>query len=367
MNATLREQVDSLYLAKTGGMEMSKIQVGIVGLGWAASGHLIAFEANPDAEVVAVCSSKDLNPEQLREMCGNDATLYHDYDEFLQHPGLQVVDICTPHFMHPEQTIKAAQAGKHVMIEKPMALSYDSLLAMRDAIHKAGVNSTVFFELRFIPHFELINACMDQGLLGDVHYLEVDYYHGVGPWYGQYGWNIKKDKGGSSLLTAGCHALDAMLYFSRREVEEVYARSTKSSAPFAQAYEYDTTSVTLVSFDDGSVGKCTSSIDCRQPYVFNIKLVGSEGTLWNDQVWSEKLPGLRADQWVNTPTAQAESGDVLDHPYGPQIDHFINCLKEGRPNDFIGVDEAFKTHRVVFAIEKSLAEGRPVKISELPI
>jgi predicted dehydrogenase len=49
---------------------------------------------------------------------------------------------------------------------------------MRDAIHKAGVNSTVFFELRFIPHFELINACMDQGLLGDVHYLEVDYYHG---------------------------------------------------------------------------------------------------------------------------------------------------------------------------------------------
>jgi predicted dehydrogenase len=123
MNATLREQVDSLYLAKTGGMEMSKIQVGIVGLGWAASGHLIAFRANPDAEVVAVCSSKDLSPEQLREMCGNDATLYHDYDEFLQHPGLQVVDICTPHFMHPEQTIKAAQAGKHVMIEKPMALS----------------------------------------------------------------------------------------------------------------------------------------------------------------------------------------------------------------------------------------------------
>jgi len=200
---------------------MAAINVGVVGLGWAASGHLPAFQANPDIEVVALCSSKELSTEQIREMCGNDAALYHDYDEFLQHPDLDVVDICTPHHLHPPQAIQAAEAGKHLMIEKPLAVDYESLLAMRNAIEAAGVKSTVYFELRFIPHFDLVRSVMAQGLLGDVHHFEVDYYHGIGPWYAQYEWNVKKEIGRSALITAGVHALDALLYFADRAVEEV--------------------------------------------------------------------------------------------------------------------------------------------------
>lgn len=345
---------------------MKKVQVGVVGLGWAASGHLLAFKANPQCEVAALCSSKSLSKEQIRAMCGSDAALYHDYAAFLKHPGLDVVDICTPHWLHPPQAIQAAQAGKHLMIEKPLALDYPSLLAMRDAVHRAGVKSTVYFELRFIPHFQLVKSALAQGLLGHVHHLEIDYYHGIGPWYAQYAWNIIKEKGGSSLLTAGCHALDAMLAFAEREVTEVFAYSVKSAMPAMQAYEYDTTSVALLKFADGAIGKCTSCIDCRQPYVFNIKLVGSEGTLWNDKLWTTKLEGLRKDAWMELPSVAAESGDVLDHPYPPQIDEFIRCVQEDKPSR-IDFDEAFKTHRAVFAIEKSLAEGRPVKLAELAV
>ncbi len=125
---------------------MASINVGVVGLGWAASGHLPAFMANPDIEVVALCSSKELSAEEIREMCGSDAALYHDYEEFLQHPDLDVVDICTPHHLHPPQAIQAAETGKHLMIEKPLAIDYESLLEMRDAIAAAGVKSTVYFE-----------------------------------------------------------------------------------------------------------------------------------------------------------------------------------------------------------------------------
>lgn len=346
---------------------MADIKVGVVGLGWAASGHLPAFAQNEHCVVDALCSSKDLGPEEIRELCGgHDATLYHDYEEFLQHPGLDVVDICTPHHMHAEQTVKAAEAGKHVMIEKPLALNYDALLQMKRAIDKAGVKSTVYFELRFIPHFELINSVLDQGLLGDVHYYEVDYYHGIGPWYGQFEWNVKKEMGGSALITAGCHALDAMLYFADKPVEEVYGYSSKSTAEVMEPYEYDTTSTAILSFEDGTHGKVTSSIDCRQPYVFNVHLVGSEGTLWNDEMWTTKIKGLRADEWMKTPTAQAESGDVLDHPYAPQIDHFMECLINGEES-FINFESAFKTHRVMFAIEKALEEGRPVRLEELEV
>jgi len=342
---------------------VADIKVGIVGLGWAASGHIPAFNANPNCEIAAVCSSK--SQEAANEMVGGEVAVYDTLEAFLEHPDLDVVDICTPHPMHAEGAIKAAEAGKDLMIEKPLAIDYDSLLAMREAIQKAGVKSTVYFEMRFIPHFDLISSILGQGLLGDLHHLEVDYYHGIGPWYGQYGWNIKKDMGGSALITAGCHSLDLLIEFADREVDEVFAYSTKSTKEFAQAYEYDTTSVAIIRFADGTVGKCTSCIDCRQPYVFNVHLIGSEGTLWNDRLWSTKLEGLTKDEWVHTPTAQAESGDVMAHPYPPQVDDFMECILEDRDSR-INFEEAFITHRVMFAIEKSLEEGRPVKLEELP-
>jgi predicted dehydrogenase len=341
---------------------MSSVKVGIVGLGWAASGHIPALNANPDAEIAAVCTSKD--PAAARAMAGADVMVYHDFDEFLKHPGLDVVDICTPHHRHAAQAIAAAQAGKHLMIEKPLATSYADLLAMRDAIAKAGVLSTVYFELRFIPHFQLVKSVMAQGLLGKVHHFEVDYYHGIGPWYGQHAWNVKKEVGVSALVTAGCHALDGLMFFADRPVDEVFAYSTKSAAEWAQDYEYDSTSVTLLKFADGTMGKCTSCVDCRQPYVFNIHLVGSEGTLLGNKLSSTKLKGVNKEEWVEIPTTEATSGDVLDHPYPPQVDEFMACVKAGE-DSMINFAEAFKTHEVIFASNKALEEGRPVKVAEL--
>jgi predicted dehydrogenase len=343
---------------------MSKFKIGIAGLGWAASGHIPAFCANPDAEIVAACTCKA--PEQAQAMCGSEIAVYEDFDQMLKHPGLEVVDICTPHHLHAQMAIKAAQAGKHLMIEKPVATKYEDLLAMRDAITQAGVLSTVYFELRYIPHMTLVKSVMAQGLLGQVHHFEVDYYHGIGPWYGQHAWNVKKEIGVSALVTAGCHALDAMLYFADREVDEVFGYSTKSSAQWAQDYEYDSTSVAVIKFADGSLGKCVSCVDCRQPYVFNIHLVGSEGTLRGDKLSTTQIQGVNKEEWIAIPTTEATSGDVLDHPYPPQVNDFMECLKTGTDSR-INFAEAFKTHRVIFAIDKAIDEGRPVKLSELAV
>lgn len=345
---------------------MSKFSVGIVGLGWAASGHIPAFIANPDCEISAVCSSKDLSAEEVANLTGNpEARLYHDYEEFLKHPGLQIVDICTPHNMHAPQAIAAANAGKDLMIEKPMATTYQELLAMRDAINHNGVKSTVYFELRFIPQYALVKSLIAQGLLGTVHHIEVDYYHGIGPWYMQHAWNVKKEVGVSALVTAGCHALDGLLYFKDTEVAEVSGFSTKSSAEWAKDYEYDSTSIGILKFADGTTGKCVSCVDCRQPYVFNVHLVGSEGTLLNNKLSSTRLAGVNKEEWIEIPTTEATSGDVLDHPYPPQVNEFMAALKDGR-DSIINFAEAFKTFRVVFAIDKAIAENRTVKLSELP-
>src|SRR5262249_15008212 len=159
-----------------------------------------------------------------------------------------------------------------------IAIDFESARNMRKAIRDAGVQACVCFECRFSQHATLIRSVLDQGLLGELHYAEIDYYHGIGPWYGQFAWNVKKDFGASSLLTAGCHAMDLLLWFMGGRVEEVTSYSDRSRSPIFAPYEYDTTSITLVRFTDGRVGKCASVVDCLQPYYFHMHLVGSEGS-----------------------------------------------------------------------------------------
>src|SRR5262249_56156386 len=111
--------------------------------------------------------------------------------------------------------------------------------------HEEGVKTCVCFEVRFSQQANVIRATIDQGLLGALHYAEVDYYHGIGPWYGQFGWNIKKDFGGSSLLTAGCHALDLPLMFIHSQVEEVMSYSNSRKSPIFGLFVYYTTSMDM--------------------------------------------------------------------------------------------------------------------------
>lgn len=343
---------------------MADLRVGIVGLGWVAGAHIQTFKAVKGASVTAVCSRRKLDPVKLEREFGIPLQVYTDYNQMLRDGNLDVIDICTPHPFHAEQAIAAAQAGKHLIIEKPVSLSYKDLKAVRAAIKKARVQACVCFEVRFSAHFRLTKSVIDSGLLGELHYGEVDYYHGIGPWYGQFEWNVKKDFGGSSLLTAGCHALDALLFCMDGPVAEVMTYSTRSQSKTFARYEYDTTTTTILKFKDGRVGKVASVIDCLQPYYFHVHLVGSEGSMLDNRFYSNKLDGLKKE-WTTLATSLIDSGDVKDHPYEPQFQAFADSVRKERPMPLTDFETAFESHRVMFAADRSAAEGRPVKLSEL--
>ncbi len=343
---------------------MSDLRVGIVGLGWVAGAHIDAFKAVAGAEVTAVCSRRQLDEAALTRDYGIPLRGFTRYEAMLADPDIDAIDICTPHPQHAQQAIDAARAGKHLIIEKPICLSYADALAMRAAIREAQIQTCVCFECRFSQHFDLIHSCIGDGLLGEIHYAEVDYYHGIGPWYGQYGWNVKKDFGGSSLLTAGCHALDGLLYFMDSEVEEVTTYSAKSGSRLFEPYEYDTSTVTLLRFKDGKIGKVASIVDCLQPYYFHIHLVGSEGSLLDNRIYSQKLRGMTKARWSVLETALIDSGDVVDHPYQPQFQAFVDSIEKGKPMPLTDFETAFETHRVVFASDRSASEKRTVKLTE---
>ena len=206
---------------------------------------------------------------------------------------------------------------------------------------------------------------IDAGLLGKLHYGEIDYYHGIGPWYGQYRWNTKRELGGSALLTAGCHALDALLLCMGGDVEEVTSYATQSANPVFSAYEYPTTSTTILKFKSGAVGKCAAVVDCLQPYYFHTHLVGSEGSLLDNRFHSQKLDGLNRHAWSQLSMKMLDSGDVADHPYQTQFQAFFDALDAGKDMPLTSFTDGFATHRIIAAADRSAAEGKPVRVGEM--
>lgn len=358
MNGVVNRNIDK-------NITMGDLNVGIVGLGWVAGAHIETFKNVEGANVTAVCSRRDLDEGQLEKQYSLPLKAYNHLDEMIDDPSLDIIDICTEHPLHPEQAIAAAKAGKHLIIEKPIALNYEDAKAVGDAIRKAGVRACVCFEVRFSGQGMAIRSMIDEGLLGDLHYGEVDYYHGIGPWYNQYKWNIKEKMGGSSLLTAGCHALDLLLWYMDDEVEELVSYSNKSKSPHFTPYEYDTTSVTLLKFKNGRIGKVASVIDALQPYYFHIHLAGSEGSLLDDQFYSSRLKGSTKDRWSRIAAPLIDSGDVDDHPYQPQFQAFVDSIGKNEPMELTDFETAFYSHKVAFAADLSAKTGRPVKLSEM--
>jgi UDP-N-acetyl-2-amino-2-deoxyglucuronate dehydrogenase len=340
---------------------MKKYNVGIVGYSWAATAHIAAINAGGYAQVTAIYSSRDLNETELSARYGTPIRTYTDLDTMLADPDIHIVSICSYPFQHKEQAVAAARAGKHLILEKPLALSWPDCQAVEAAVQQAGVKACVCFELRHSNQLLATKAVIDQGLLGELHYGEVDYYHGIGPWYGQFRWNIRKEAGGSSLLTAGCHALDALLLCMGSDVAEVTSYDTKSKSEIFQPYEYTTSSVTILKFRNGSIGKCAAIVDCLQPYYFHTHLCGSEGSLLDNKFHSMKL-GTNKNAWSTLAMKMADSGDVSDHPYQAQFDTFFNSIDAGVEMPLTSLGEALKTHEVLFAADQSAATGKPVSM-----
>ncbi|HEY1173674.1 MAG TPA: Gfo/Idh/MocA family oxidoreductase [Verrucomicrobiae bacterium] len=341
---------------------MKKYNVGIIGYGWVATAHIPSINASTQAQVTAIYSSRTLNSTELSAKYGSNITTYTDLDTMLADPNIHAVSVCSMPSLHAKHVIAAAKAGKHIIVEKPLAMSWKDVLAMQKAVDEAGVKTCVCFECRWSSQFLATKGVIDEGLLGKLHYGEVDYYHGIGPWYGQYRWNIFKKDGGSALLTAGCHALDALLLCMGSEVTEVTSYDTQSANKNFTPYEFKTTSVTILKFKNGAVGKCSAVVDCMQPYYFHTHLVGSEGSLLDNKFHSMKMAGLNKSKWSELSMKMLDSGDVSDHPYQTQFQAFFDALDKGKDMPLTNLKQAVESHRVLFAADKSAATGKTVKL-----
>jgi len=336
------------------------IGVAVHGAGTVSAGHLSAYLRNPRCRVVAIGSrTREGAAAKAREV-GLDPDsigIYDDLAELLAHPGLDAISVCTPHHLHAPNTIEAARAGKHVLIEKPVATNPDDLHAMDRAVREAGVRTVVSFVLRWIPLVQAALALRDAGLFGEPIFVQADYWHNSeqSGYPGPPGRLLRP--GLDAMLSGGCHAVDLARYLMRSDVVEVTALETTGLVGATRALNQ----VALVRFANGRMGKVSALTEPWIPYQFNVDLLGSEGGLRDNRFYSRKVPGVL--DWATFPTVLPNSGLVAHHPFQGEIDHFVECVANG-VESHASLRDAVNTHLACFAIsESSRAGGRPVEVA----
>ncbi|MBR2641725.1 MAG: Gfo/Idh/MocA family oxidoreductase [Lentisphaeria bacterium] len=192
---------------------MEKVKIGVIGCGTIGSVHTNAYAKVENAEVVALC---DILPDRLAEKAKlhNIAKTYTDYNQLLADPEIEAVSVCVPNNMHAPIAIAALNAGKHVMLEKPMTLNPDlarDIIAARDASGKQLQMGMVW---RQKDEAELVKEAIEAGRLGEIYQIRVKLIRrrgipGLGGWF-----TTKACSGGGGLIDIAVHFLDLVMWAS---------------------------------------------------------------------------------------------------------------------------------------------------------
>ena len=333
--------------------------VAVLGTGDVSGEHIKAYQANPHTEVRAILSRDRARAGARAVQYGlANCRAYTDLDELLKADDIHIVSICTPHHLHAGQGVACAESGRHIFVEKPVAIDLPSLRKLAAAVQEHDVRSIVGFVLRWNPLFETIKALLADGMIGNLFYGEVDYLHGITKDLHLYPWLRRREFGATAILSAGCHAVDALRWFTCREAVEVFSYAN-TSAGNPLDYEYEPNSVALIKFADGTMGKVATSIEYAAPYTFPIALMGDGGTIRDNRLFTKRWPGQTS--WAAIPTILPDSGSVTHHPFVPLVAHFVDSIVAG-VESHCNIADAVKTHEICIAAEMSHVEGRPVKL-----
>lgn len=360
----------------------------ILGAGWVSTQHVKAYMNNPHTRVVAICSLKEESAKKLANMYDlKDVKIYADYDRMLEDPNVDIVSICTPQHLHGEQVVKAAEAKKHIFIEKPVGIDLEQLQAMLNAVKKNNVRTVTGVVARWNPIVQTIKNLLANDFFGKIYYVEANYQSNISSWWSGWDWARKKDTGVSSFLVAGVHAIDLARWFAETESEKAgriievtsYSggyRKDEQLPPFefdmlrytgksgkdtiAAPMEYDGLEVMLVKFESGAIGKVSSNYDVVMPYNFTWEVFGNKGTCKNNEVWSNVLSGQ--NDWVTIPGVMLDTADVVHHAFTDIVATLVDSIRF-KKDTHANLGDAVNTHEAALAAITSQKEGRPVRLT----
>ncbi len=196
---------------------MNTLRVGIIGVGWPGQRHIEGYQKHPDAQIVALSDVNTAAAEQVKaEYNVKGAEIFGDYQELLASDHVDAVSICTPNFLHASMAIDALDAGKHVLLEKPLAhtLAEGERLARKVAAHPDLV-FMIALNNRYRPDSVVLKQHIDAGELGDIYYAKTGWLRGASHFFiRDRSWFTQRERsGGGPLIDLGVHMLDLSLWF----------------------------------------------------------------------------------------------------------------------------------------------------------
>lgn len=325
------------------------LAVALCGTGNAGLEHLRAFAALPDASVAAIVDTDVARGRAAADDLSIDCPVHAELGYVLEDPSVDAIVVATPNDLHAPMTVAAARAGKHVLLEKPAALTDAELDAMVAEVERAGVLCQVNMILRWHPMIEAIVARRDSGGLGQVYCVEADFV--FGELEGEEpDWARTAARGGSLHLYAGCHAYDQLEWLAGSEALEVTSVATRRS----RRWEYDVTACSVFRFASGAIGRATVTLEAAAPYRFGIRVFGTDGTVVDNTVC---LPRR------GTPDFQelcSERVDVTYLPFDRVAADFVRNVR-GNLESHASLARTAALFRLALDADRSARERRTVR------
>jgi UDP-N-acetyl-2-amino-2-deoxyglucuronate dehydrogenase len=346
---------------------MAKHGFGIIGCGMIADFHAKAIAEIPDAQLVAAFSRSAENGARVAALSVGECRVYDDLDAMLAHPGLDIVCVCTPSGAHLDPAVKAASAGKHVVVEKPLEVTVPRCDAIIRSCDDSGVRLCAIFPSRFSTANMALKLAIDSGrfgrlTLGDtyVKWWRTQDYYDSGKWRGT--WDLD---GGGALMNQAIHNVD-LLQWLMGDVDSVQALT---ALLVHERIEVEDTAVAALRFKNGALGVIEASTGAFPGLLKRTEIHGENGsarveqddvTLWN---FRDELPG--DSEMLKVQGAFSGGGadpKAIGHAgHRDQLADFVRAINTGSLA-LVDGREGRKAVEIIRAIYRSSRLGIAVKL-----
>lgn len=337
-------------------MERKILKAGVIGLNMGKA-HAEGICSCPDACLYAVCDSDADTANQVGTELGAEH-IYTDYKKMISNPELEAVVIAVPDQLHREMVVDVLHAGKHILCEKPLALTREDCADILEAVKRSSVKFMVGQICRYTPGFKKAKEIIDSGAIGELTFVESEYAHDYISVFAQKHGSWRCDPICNGVVGGGCHAVDLLRWVAGNP-REITAYGTHKT--FAGITPYDDTHIAIMRFPNGVIGKVFVSISCKRDYTMRSVFYGTRGTIVADNTSScltvfrdEAFPRIDSHTMpIRVPV------DVNSHNASAEFFDFCSCVLRDTPIETTALEGA-NTVAACLSIVESANTGKPV-------
>lgn len=307
---------------------------------------------NYGAEIAAICDSNEENLRFAGERYNiPEEKWVRDYKEIMENPDIDVVTVAIPDQQHVKVSCDLLRAGKHVLCEKPLALTREDIEEMIRVADESGSKFMVGQICRFTPSFEKTKELIESGVIGDIYFIESEYAHD----YMKLCDDWRADPKRHGVIGGGCHAVDLIRWLAGDPVE-VFAYGTHRLLPMVS---YDDATIAIMKFDENTMGKVFVSTGCKRDYTMRTVIYGTKGTIICDNT-SPEITLYEVDEEGVTKEPTKIPVEVNNHNAAKEFEVFADAIINNKPV-VTDAREGAKTVEVCLSIVEAATTGKIVK------